>query len=200
MGYAIAAELARRGAGVTLVSGPTALDPPPVDVVHVRSAAEMHRAVTGAVRDADALIMAAAVANYTPAVKAPQKIEHASEPLRVELVPTKDILADVAAWRTREGRTTPLLVGFAAETENVIERARAKRHRKGVDAIVANDVSRADAGFEVETNAVTVIGPDGEEQVPLASKAAIAAALVDRLERWLAHATENAAMGESGNE
>ncbi len=103
----------------------------------------MHRAVLDAVPQADALVMAAAVANYTPDQVATQKIAHADEALSVRLSATPDILADVVAWRAREGRTTPLLVGFAAETEDVVARARAKRLRKGIDVIVANDVSKA---------------------------------------------------------
>ena len=116
---------------------------------------------------------------------AAQKIAHEGGPLTLTLVPTADILADAAAWRRREGRERPLLVGFAAETHDVVERARAKRLRKGIDVIVANDVSRSDAGFEVETNDVTILTDDGEESLPLQSKTAVAAALADRLERWL---------------
>jgi phosphopantothenoylcysteine decarboxylase/phosphopantothenate--cysteine ligase len=100
-------------------------------------------------------------------------------------VPTADILADAAAWRRRGGTQRPLLVGFAAETSQLIERARAKRVRKGVDVIVANDVAQPGAGFEVDTNQVTIIDDGGEEALPLQSKSAIASALADRLERWL---------------
>src|SRR4030095_2177419 len=110
---------------------------------------------------------------------------HEEGPLTLTLVPTADILADAAAWRRREGRERPLLVGFAAETHDVVERARAKRLRKGIDVIVANDVSRSDAGFEVETNAVTILTDDGEESLPLQSKTAVAPALAEQLERWL---------------
>ena len=126
---------------------------------------------------ADALVMAAAVANYMPEQMATQKIAHDDGALSVRLAPTPDILADVVAWRGREGRTTPLLVGFAAETQDVVERARAKRLRKGIDVIVANDVSKSDSGFDVDANAVTIIGEHGDEAVPRASKAAIAAVL-----------------------
>jgi phosphopantothenoylcysteine decarboxylase/phosphopantothenate--cysteine ligase len=186
MGYALAAEAARRGASVTLISGPTALPPPAAArIVSVRSAAEMHRAVLERVPETDALIMAAAVANYTPEAVAERKLPHDEETLVLRLKPTADILAGVAAWRERERRSAPLLIGFAAETHDVVARARAKRERKGIDVIVANDVSRPDAGFDVDANAVTVISPDGEEAVPLASKDAIAATLVDRLEGWL---------------
>ncbi len=195
MGYAIAAELASRGAEVTLISGPTALDVPPVTLVRVRSAAEMHHAVTASLGGADALVMAAAVANYAPERVAPQKIAHQDGTLQMQLVPTTDILGDVAAWRRSEGRHAPLLVGFAAETHDVVERARAKRLRKGIDVIVANDVSRSDAGFEVDANAVTIIGPEGDEAVPLAPKTAIAVVLADRFERWLAQPATTAARG-----
>jgi phosphopantothenoylcysteine decarboxylase/phosphopantothenate--cysteine ligase len=129
--------------------------------------------------------MAAAVANYTPASVASQKITHDDGPLDLQLVPTPDILADAAAWRRRAGTHAPLLVGFAAETRQLLERARAKRVRKGVDVIVANDVAQPGVGFEVDTNEVTIIDGSGEERLPLQSKSAIAAALADRLERWL---------------
>jgi phosphopantothenoylcysteine decarboxylase/phosphopantothenate--cysteine ligase len=186
MGYAIAAELAARGAEVVLVTGPTTLSLPAVkSVVRTRTAEEMRRAVNDVLPAVDALVMAAAVANYRPQTTAAQKIAHEGGPLTLTLVPTADILADAAAWRRREGRERPLLVGFAAETHDVVERARAKRLRKGIDVIVANDVSRSDAGFEVETNAVTILTDDREESLPLQSKTAVAAALADRLERWL---------------
>jgi phosphopantothenoylcysteine decarboxylase/phosphopantothenate--cysteine ligase len=187
MGYAVAAELARRGARVTLITGPTALEPPAVAAtVRVRSAAEMHKAVMAEVPTADALVMAAAVANYTPDAVAEQKIAHDDEAWTVRLVPTTDILADVARWRARERRTTPLLVGFAAETHDVVARARAKRARKGIDVIIANDVSRPDAGFDVDANTVTIISETGEEHVPLAPKGVIASAIADRVAVWLA--------------
>jgi phosphopantothenoylcysteine decarboxylase/phosphopantothenate--cysteine ligase len=186
MGYAIAAEAAARGAEVVLVTGPTALRPPAVrEVVKVRRAAEMHEAVLSRAGGADAIIMAAAVANYTPALPAAQKIPHDAERVTWELMRTRDILADLAAWRAGRASARPVLIGFAAETHDVVERARAKRLRKGIDVIVANDVSRSDAGFEVETNDVTILTDDGEESLPLQSKTAVAAALADRLERWL---------------
>jgi phosphopantothenoylcysteine decarboxylase / phosphopantothenate---cysteine ligase len=187
MGYAIAAELSRRGAAVTLITGPTAIGVPTVaKTIRVRSAAQMHRAVLSEVSQTDALVMAAAVANYTPERAAAHKITHDEGALTLTLSATPDILADVAAWRTRENKTTPLLVGFAAETDDVVARARAKRVRKGLDVIVANDVSSGDAGFDVDENAVTIIGAGADEHVPRTSKAAIAAVLADRLEQWLA--------------
>ncbi len=189
MGYAIAAELATRGANVTLITGPTSLSLPAAEsVVRVRTAVQMHRAVMDALPGTDALIMSAAVANYTPQAVAGEKIAHDDGPLTLTLVPTADILADAVEWRLRDKRDTPLLIGFAAETHDVVERARAKRKRKGIDVIVANDVSRQDAGFDVESNAVTIITDDGEEPLPLQSKASVAAALADRLEQWLKRA------------
>jgi len=188
MGYALAAELTARGAAVTLITGPTALTVPPVSsVARVRSARDMHDAVMAALPQADALVMAAAVANYTAASVAGQKIAHddGAFNLQLELVPTADILADAAAWRRRGGSHRPLLVGFAAETSDLLERARAKRVRKGIDVIVANDVAQPGAGFEVDTNEVTIIDGAGEEALPLQAKSAIASALADRLERWL---------------
>ncbi len=196
MGYAIASELSARGAQVTLVTGPTSLALPAVDtVIQVRGAAEMHGAVMATVAKADALIMAAAVANYTAPSIAGDKIAHDDGPLVLRLVPTADILADVAARRRAEGGIRPLLIGFAAETSDVLSRARAKRIRKGADVIVANDVSRAGAGFEAEVNAVTIIDDGGEQTVPLQSKTAIAAVLADRLEQWLAAPAHKAATG-----
>jgi phosphopantothenoylcysteine decarboxylase/phosphopantothenate--cysteine ligase len=189
MGYAIAAEAARRGATVTLVSGPSSQPAPAVqEVVRVRSAAQMHDAVLARAPHADVVVMAAAVANYAPARVAAQKIPHDAERLTIELAPTRDILADLAAWRA--GRDDgPLLVGFAAETHDVVARARAKRIRKGVDLIVANDVSRTDAGFETDENAVTLIDGRGETEVALASKPAVAAAILDRVQEIRAAAS-----------
>jgi phosphopantothenoylcysteine decarboxylase / phosphopantothenate---cysteine ligase len=186
MGYAIAAEAARRGAEVTLVSGPVSLpEPPRMTVVRVRRAEEMHSAVFDRAPGADVIIMAAAVANYAPREVASQKIAHDAGPMRLELAETRDILADLATWR--KGRPQPpLLVGFAAETHDVVARARAKRIRKGVDLIVANDVSRPDAGFEVETNAVTMIAENDEQTVPVAKKDAVAQAILDHLAAMLA--------------
>jgi phosphopantothenoylcysteine decarboxylase/phosphopantothenate--cysteine ligase len=186
MGYAIAAEAVRRGAEVTLVSGPVSLpQPPQMTVVRVRRAEQMHTAVFERAADADVIVMAAAVANYAPREPAGQKIAHESGGLTLELGETRDILADLAAWR-RGRAVSPLLVGFAAETHDVVERARAKRVRKGIDLIVANDVSRQDAGFEVDTNAVTLIAEDGEQAVPLSRKDAVARTILDRIAGMLA--------------
>jgi len=187
MGFALAAEAVRRGAQVTIVAGPTSVTPPPVDrVVRVRSAADMHAAVIEDASTADVVIMAAAVADYTPASPAESKIAKGDVPLTLTLRRTPDILAELGDLRHRLGTTRPLLVGFAAETEGLIEKAREKRVRKRVDMIVANDVSGADRGFDAETNAVTILSDAGDTDVPLQSKDDVAAAVLDHVERLLA--------------
>jgi phosphopantothenoylcysteine decarboxylase/phosphopantothenate--cysteine ligase len=186
MGFAIAGEARRRGAHVTLVAGPTGVQPPAVDaLVRVRSAADMHEAVMRAAAGADVVVMAAAVADYTPAQVAPGKIAKADAPLTLTLQRTKDILADLGSMREGMGGAGPILVGFAADTEDVVRRARDKRTRKRADLIVANDVSQSDRGFDAETNAVTIIGERGEEQIPLQSKDRVAAVILDRIEDLL---------------
>ena len=196
MGFALAGEAARRGAEVTLIAGPSSLEPPMVrEVVRVRGAAEMHGAVLHHAERADVVIMAAAVADYTPERRAAQKMSKRDDELTVVLKKTPDILADLGARRAASGRG-PLLVGFAAETENVVARAAAKRDAKQVDLIVANDVSREDAGFEVDTNAVTIVGRDGPETLPLQTKDRVAMAILDRIETLLA--TDSAKAAGSG--
>jgi phosphopantothenoylcysteine decarboxylase/phosphopantothenate--cysteine ligase len=185
MGFAIAAEAARRGARVTLVAGPTHLDVPSgVDIVRVRSAEEMHRAVIERAPRADVVVMAAAVADYAPDIR-PQKVSKDAESLTLVLKKTPDILADLGSRRLAAGKG-PVLVGFAAETEDVVPRAIAKRERKHVDLIVANDVSRSDAGFDVDTNVVTIVGPDGVDPLPHQSKSGVAGEILNRVERLLA--------------
>jgi phosphopantothenoylcysteine decarboxylase/phosphopantothenate--cysteine ligase len=185
MGFALASEAARRGAIVTLVAGPTTAEPPggTVEVVNVRSAAEMYRAVIERASDVDVVIMAAAVADYTPAEVATEKIAKDDETLTIQLRRTVDILARLG--RQRGSGERPLLVGFAAETHDVLAKARSKRQAKRVDLIVANDVSRTDAGFESESNSVTLIAADGEQAVPLQPKAGVARAILDRVESML---------------
>jgi phosphopantothenoylcysteine decarboxylase/phosphopantothenate--cysteine ligase len=186
MGYAIAAEAARRGALVTLVTGPTVLDAPAVhEVVRVRAAAEMHQAVMSRSGDADVIVMAAAVADYAPVDRAGQKVAKDGDTLTLVLRKTPDILGELGQKRIASGGG-PLLVGFAAETEDVVTRAAAKRERKHADLIVANDVSRRDAGFDVDTNAVTIVGPAGAEAIPLQSKARVAAEILNRVEKLIA--------------
>jgi phosphopantothenoylcysteine decarboxylase/phosphopantothenate--cysteine ligase len=185
MGFAIAAEAARRGAEVTLIAGPTSVEPPAVaEVVRVRGAGDMHRAVLDRAERMDAVVMAAAVADYTPVHRAAQKVAKAGETLTLELRRTPDILAELGDRRARTGGG-PVLVGFAAETEDVVAKARAKRDAKSADLIVANDVSRSDAGFDVDTNAVTLVGADSIETLPLQSKSRVAQAILDRIEAIL---------------
>jgi phosphopantothenoylcysteine decarboxylase/phosphopantothenate--cysteine ligase len=184
MGFAVAAEAARRGARVTLVAGPTGLPTPfGVSRVDVESAEDMRRAVFEALPDASVVIKAAAVADFRPRTSHPRKIKKEDlgpdEGLTLELVRNPDILAEIAA--------TPgdrVLVGFAAESHDVAAAARRKIERKGCDLLVANDVSRADAGFDVDTNAVLFVWPDGEaEELPLLSKREVAAHLLDRVQK-----------------
>lgn len=184
MGYALAAAARARGARVVLVSGPTELPPPSgLDVVRVTTAAEMRDAVVARAASADVIVMAAAVADYAPARPASQKIHKTDETLTLTLVRTPDILAELG--RLRAGTDRPLLVGFAADTTDVVASARRKRREKGVDLVVANDVSRADAGFEVATNEVMLVSADSEETLPLNAKAVIAAQVIDRIETLL---------------
>jgi phosphopantothenoylcysteine decarboxylase/phosphopantothenate--cysteine ligase len=185
MGYAIAEEAARRGATVVLVSGPTRLSAPAlVELVAVRSARAMASAMAQHAPGADAVVMAAAVADYTPERAADAKIAKQDGPLTITFVRTPDILAELG--RARGGAPTPVLIGFAAETGDPRPRARQKLAAKQVDLIVANDVSRPEAGFDVETNAATFIAADGEEDQPLQSKTALAARILDRVEQLLA--------------
>ena len=186
MGYAVAAEALRRGAAVTLVTGPTHLTPPHgAEVVAVRSAAQMHAAVMERVESGDAVIMAAAVADYTPAEPSAEKVKKADGPATIRLHRTRDILGELGGLPSRkQGR--PILVGFAAETRNVVEYAKNKLRQKRADLIVANDVSREDAGFDVDSNAVTFVTGGGAEELPLQPKSAVAAQILDRVERLLA--------------
>jgi phosphopantothenoylcysteine decarboxylase/phosphopantothenate--cysteine ligase len=182
MGYALALAARDRGADVVLIHGPTALQAPHgVADVAVESAEQMKTAVLESTLAADALVMAAAVADYRPPAPAGQKIKKQHEGLKLELARTEDILAAVAERRNRSGRPQAV-VGFAAETQDVIANAREKLTRKGLSLIVANDVSAADSGFEVETNRVTLLDASGGiETLPLMPKAAVAEGIIDRL-------------------
>lgn len=185
MGYALAAEALRRGAAVTLVSGPTHLIAPNgAVVVAVRSAAEMHAAVMTRTDGQDAVIMAAAVADYTPAAPAAGKVKKTEGDLTITLNRTKDILGELGRLPSR-AQGVPVLIGFAAETHDVVKYAQGKLEKKAVDLVVANDVSRADAGFDVDTNAVSLVTAAGVEDVPLQSKVAVAARILDRVEQLL---------------
>jgi phosphopantothenoylcysteine decarboxylase/phosphopantothenate--cysteine ligase len=186
MGFAVAAEAVRRGAAVTLVAGPANIEAPAVaELVRVRRAAEMHHEVMARAGDMDVVVMAAAVADYTPADPASQKVQKGGETLTLTLRATPDILAELGTWRGASGGG-PLLVGFAAETNDVVAHARAKREKKRVDLIVANDVSRTDSGFDVETNAVTIVGAEMTESLPLLPKSQVASEILDRVERLIA--------------
>ena len=160
-----------------LITGPTALpDPAGIEVIHIQTAVQMKKAVLKAVAQADVLIMSAAVADYQPVNQAVQKIKKtvAGRALTLELVETPDILGEVKGGFLR--------VGFAAETENVVDNARRKLQAKQLDIIVANDVTSPDSGFEVDTNRVTIIGQDGKaESLPLMSKREVADRILDRV-------------------
>ena len=153
--------------------------------MRIRSAAQMHAAVNRHAAASDIVVMAAAVADYTPERgSAAGKIEKSEGPLDVRLVRTTDILAELG--KGRGGARRPVLVGFAAESGDPAPRGRDKLRRKQVDLIVANDISRAEAGFETDANAVTMISSDGEEAIALAPKAEIAARILDRAEAMIA--------------
>lgn len=189
MGFALATEAVRRGAQVTVITGPSRVPAPAgAEVVPVRSAADMHAAVMARADAADVVIMAAAVADYTldPAA---QKIAKADGPLVLTLRRTRDILADVGALPSRaQGR--PVLIGFAAETHDVVAHARGKLERKKADLIVANDVSRTDAGFDVDQNAVALISATDVTEVPLQPKLGVARHILNRVEQLLPAASE----------
>ena len=184
MGFAVAREAAARGAEVVLVAGPTALEPPPVTtLVRVRSAREMHAAVLAEADRADAVVMAAAVADYAPADGADARKIEKRGPLVLHLERTPDILADLG--RRRGDAPRPILIGFAAQTGDLERAARRKLEAKHVDLIVANDITETGAGFEVATNRVTLVSPDGNEAWPLLDKTEVATRLIDRLEALL---------------
>ncbi len=177
MGFAVARAAARRGASVTLVSGPTSLqDPYGVTVEHVRSADEMHEAVLRNREGQDAVIMAAAVADYRPGVQGRRKMKKSDERLTLEMTRTADILKEVAADRP------PVLVGFAAETHDGLDFARGKRAEKDLDLVVYNDITMEGAGFGTDTNIVTLIHRDGrEETLPKQAKSGVADRIMDEV-------------------
>jgi phosphopantothenoylcysteine decarboxylase/phosphopantothenate--cysteine ligase len=174
MGYALAEAARERGASVALVTAASLPDPAGVEIVHVGTAAEMKKAVAGAVKNADALLMAGAVADYRPKAIARSKIKKDSPTLTLDLVRTPDILGGVKGKFVR--------VGFAAESGNLIANARRKLAEKQLDLIVANDITAADSGFDVDTNKVTLIARDGKaEELPLLSKREVAEKILDRV-------------------
>lgn len=177
MGYALAAEAARRGARVILVSAPSSLTPPAgCEVVGVTTAAEMRDAVMARLPEASIVMMAAAVSDYRVAEVAAQKIRRDGA-RTLTLEPTADILKEIAALRA----TGTLVVGFAAETENVLANGRAKLERKGVDALVVNDVSGTETGFDSERNAGTYLTAKTSVDLPESSKAKMAARILDEI-------------------
>ena len=182
MGFAVAEAARDRGADVVLVSGEAALpDPYGVDVHRVRSATQMRDAVVAACDGAHALIMAAAVADYQPAEPVGEKIKRQGrESLSLHLAPTPDILSEV-------GRPPGLVkVGFAAESQDLVANAKAKIESKGLDLIVANDITATDAGFSVDTNRVLVIDSKGEqEEWPLMTKYEVAWRILDRVQKLI---------------
>jgi phosphopantothenoylcysteine decarboxylase / phosphopantothenate---cysteine ligase len=183
MGYALAEAARDAGAMVMLVSAPTGLPPVHgVETVGVRTAAEMARTVLEQLPRTDILVMAAAVADFRPAQLAEQKIKKSGEGLLLALERTQDILAAVAVARTDALSQPGLVVGFAAETENLLDNAQEKLHRKRLDLLVANDVSAGDSGFEVETNRVILLTPGNPpEPLPLLSKIEVAERIMDRI-------------------
>jgi phosphopantothenoylcysteine decarboxylase/phosphopantothenate--cysteine ligase len=176
MGYAIAEAALRRGARVLLVSGPTAIPAPgAAELASVETADEMRAAVLKLLPESTAVIMTAAVADFRPKTTTAQKIKRKGEIL-LELEPTPDILAEVVRRKTKQ-----IVVGFAAETENVLDNARKKLAAKSLDAIVANDVSREGVGFDSERNAVTIISQSEIVEVPETSKAEVAHRVLDQV-------------------
>ena len=179
MGYALAGAALRRGAKVVLVSGPTALQPPSAaETIFVETAQQMRTAVLDRWEQASFIIMAAAVADYHAKNVSPEKIKREGA-LALQLEPNPDILADLGSLRHATGKRTPVLIGFAAETENLLENARTKLTKKRVDAIVLNDVTRPGIGFNADRNEVTIVTCDGEIAVPEASKLEIAQKILE---------------------
>jgi phosphopantothenoylcysteine decarboxylase/phosphopantothenate--cysteine ligase len=179
MGYALAEAALRRGAHVVLVSGPTALIPPSAaETIFVETAQQMRTAVLDRWEKAGIIIMAAAVADYHVKNVSLDKIKR-SGPIELQLDPSPDILADLSSLRHASGKVTPLLIGFAAETTNLLENARAKLSKKRVDAIVLNDVARTDIGFNSDRNEVTLVTAQEEIAIPEASKLDVAQKILD---------------------
>jgi phosphopantothenoylcysteine decarboxylase / phosphopantothenate---cysteine ligase len=186
MGYAVAEAAARRGADVVLVTTVDREAPPGVaEVARVESAAEMADAVLSRFPDVDVVVMAAAVADFRPKEQAAEKIKKATGPPEIVLEPTVDILAELG-----RKKSTQYLVGFAAETERLVEQAAAKMSAKRVDLMVANDVTAPGSGFEVDTNRAVLIRPDGTaEELPQMLKIELADAIWDRVMAALEEAT-----------
>lgn len=202
MGIALAAAAKRRGADVTLILGPSAVAPPlGVATNHVETAAQLQWALDSAAKAADVIVMTAAVADYRPAREAKEKLKRGAlgQKTAIELVANPDVLAELG--KQRKG-TSPLLVGFAAETEQVVENARKKLDTKRCDLIVANDVSEPNAGFAVDTNHVQLVDHDGVVEVPPGPKSEVAHRILDRVVDLLGRPTparaSTAASGKRG--
>jgi phosphopantothenoylcysteine decarboxylase / phosphopantothenate---cysteine ligase len=179
MGYEVAAAAKAAGAYVTLISGPTAITPPAVDaLVQITSAKQLFDAVQSHIADVDLFFSVAAVADYTPANVAPQKMKKSGQDLALKLVPTQDVLAHVAS-----GKNPPFCIGFAAESENIVENAVKKRERKKIPLIVAN---HANSAIGADDNAVTLIWQGGSTSLPRAPKRVIAEAVVAEAARQFA--------------
>lgn len=180
MGYAIAKMAMLRGATVTLVSGPVAIEPPMfVDTIAVESAQQMYEAVMAHAKDADIIIKSAAVADYAPEQVSPEKIKKSEGDASIPLTRTKDILAALGEKK----REDQFVCGFAMETEHLLENATAKREKKNVDMIVANSIRQEGAGFGVDTNVATFITKEGLRSLPLMSKEALAMEILDEAMR-----------------
>ena len=181
MGYALAEAALRRGARTLLISGPTSLTPPgAAEVTRVESAEEMRQAVLKLLPEATIVIKTAAVSDYRPKSPASQKIKRTS-PMSLDLEPTVDILAEVARHKQTQIARPQIVVGFAAETENVLENARKKLASKSLDAIVVNDVSQEGVGFDSERNAVTIITHGEVVEVPETTKWEVAQRVLDQV-------------------
>jgi phosphopantothenoylcysteine decarboxylase / phosphopantothenate---cysteine ligase len=175
MGFAVAEAALARGAAVTLITGPVSIAVPKgARTISVRSAAEMYEAVKSNLDDTTMVVMAAAVADYRPASVHQQKIKKNGSAMVLDLEPTDDILAAVAGKSASR-----VVIGFAAETENVIANARKKLNEKGADLIIANDVSASDSGFDVDHSRIALVSSEGVVELPLLSKQEAAARIID---------------------
>ena len=195
MGYAVAEAAVRRGAKVILISGPVSLDAPAgVERIDVRTAKEMHHAVAERIANSSIAILAAAVADYRPVERHAEKIKKSDAALTIFLEPTTDILAEVARNKGQK-----IVVGFAAETDHVAENARKKLSAKNADLIVANDVTAEGAGFDHDTNIVTLFSRDGRDlALPKMSKSEVAQRILDEVVRLRSVLHGTAALKRSG--
>jgi phosphopantothenoylcysteine decarboxylase/phosphopantothenate--cysteine ligase len=195
MGFAIAAEAVSMGAAVTLVSGPVSLPTPSgVTRVDVSSAQQMYEAVLANVPGMDVFVASAAVADYRPEQIASQKIKKSNEGMVIHLIRNPDIVATVAGLTKR-----PFTVGFAAETNDVLSYAKGKLQKKGLDLIIANDVSRSDIGFNSDQNDVTAIWSDGEQSLGMANKSVVAQRILRIITEHLSKLSSPVVAGENLN-